>query len=323
MPLIQIIFIAPLVRSIFAALSASSPIYLWAALEINTISFIPIIISSLAPESLRAAIKYFFIQAYASVALLIGPVMNLPFSLSLTIAMLAKIGAAPFHNWYPSVISNIQWSSIFILSTVQKIAPLWILIDNLRFSPLISLLAGVNAIVGGIGGLAQSDIRNILAFSSIGHIGWIIYAILFSQPTTLIYYVRYLLHLTLIIYTFIIFNIYSPKDVISISSVPKFWKILIFLSLLSIGGLPPLLGFIPKLIILNLSAYSTIIPMLLILGSYLNIYFYINLLWSSFMVNPTTFNLLPLNKIFVTFFCAITLSTLLILVYGLNIHLQP
>ena len=321
MSLIQTIFIIPLIVSSIVALSASSPLYIWIALEINTISFIPIIISSLKPESLRRAIKYFFIQAYASLILLISPITNISFSYLILISILIKLGAAPFHNWFPAVIINLQWPTVFIISTWQKIAPLWILLENIHLNLIFSILASLNALVGGIGGLTQREIRGLLAFSSIGHIGWLIYSFSFSNFITFIYYLSYIIHLLIITFLFSKYFVNTPKNINQISPTNKLWIRLIPLSLLSIGGLPPLLGFIPKFLIINLATLSSVVPLILIIRSYLNIYYYINIIWSTFMSNPqlTLKNYFPLkNRLFIILTSFIRLQ---ILFCGLNIHL--
>lgn len=323
MALTQSLFRIPLILSTLTALSASTPIYIWARLEINTIVFIPIIISARKPESTHSAIKYFFVQAFASLIFLIGPIVQTPFFIFITAAMLIKLGAAPFHNWYPSVISNLSWAGAFILSTWQKIAPLVIISENTLHVLLLTTLARLNALIGGLGGLAQSEIRPLLAFSSIGHIGWIFYTIILSNITMGLYFISYFIHLIIIIGLLNQTNIYTPKDIPSLIPSSSTLKILFPLLLLSLGGLPPLLGFIPKFLVINLSSSSLILPVLLILGSYINIYYYITLIWGYFINNyqETKLNFSTLHIILLSSFILSTL--LLIVIYGLNIYFQP
>lgn len=323
MVLTQWLFRIPLILSTLTALSASTPIYIWASLEINTIVFIPIIINAEKPESSHRAIKYFFIQAFASLIFLVGPVLQIPFFIFITAAILIKLGAAPFHNWYPSVIVNLSWPSALILSTWQKIAPLGIITENSLNIVLLRALARLNALIGGLGGLAQSELRPLLAFSSIGHIGWLFYTIMFSNTTIILYFLSYFLHLILIIILLYQTNIHTPKDIPSLISTSKLIKVLIPGLLLSLGGLPPLLGFIPKFLVINLSSSSIILPLLLILGSYINIYYYITLIWGVFINNyqDTKFNLPTLYTIGTSAF--IFSALLLIIIYGLNIYFQP
>ena len=321
MLLIQYLFLWSLALSTFITLSASVPLYAWAALEVNTIAFIPIILDPSKPERVRAAIKYFFIQAYASLIFLIGPLLWHVPEIAVFLAMIIKLGISPFHNWYPSVISNLNWPSAFFISTWQKIAPLWILRENTVNTHLVAPLAALNAIVGGLGGLIQTEIRPLLAFSSIGHIGWVIFRIPLSVLVILIYFISYTLHLGVLIYLFYINKTNTPKDISSSNLIPGQVKATVALTLLSLGGIPPLLGFIPKFIIILVRAPLFLPPLFLILGSYINIYYYISIIWVPLITSPQP--ILPSLAIkgVATLTLFIVSRLALILICGLNIHL--
>jgi len=98
MLLIQCLFFWSLALSTFITLSARVPLYTWAALEVNTIAFIPIILDPSKPERVRAAIKYFFVQAYASLIFLVGPLLWHAPEITVFLAMVVKLGISPFHN---------------------------------------------------------------------------------------------------------------------------------------------------------------------------------------------------------------------------------
>ncbi len=290
MLLIQCLFFWSLTLSTFIALSASAPLYTWAALEVNTIAFIPIIVDPSKPERVRAAIKYFFIQAYASLVFLVGPLLWPIPEITVFLAMMVKLGISPFHNWYPSVVSGLNWSSVFFISTWQKIAPLWVLRENIVNTHIVAPLAALNAMVGGVGGLIQTRIRPLLAFSSIGHMGWIIFRVPLSAQNILIYFVSCTSHLGILMYLFYINKINTPKDISSSKLVPNQVKIRVALTLLSLGGLPPLLGFIPKFVVILARAPLFLPPLFLMLGRYINTYYYISAIWISFIT--------PLNQYF-------------------------
>jgi NADH:ubiquinone oxidoreductase subunit 2 (subunit N) len=83
-----------------------------------------------------------------------------------------KLGMAPFHFWLPHVIGGIRWVSCVVLSVWQKVGPIFIL-RSFVFSwrLYIFIFAALGAIVGGVGGINQSQLRVLLAYSSIGHMG--------------------------------------------------------------------------------------------------------------------------------------------------------
>lgn len=321
MLLIQWLFCWSLFLSTLVAISARVPLYTWAALEINTIAFIPIILDPRKPERVRAAIKYFFIQAYASLIFLVGPLLNSFPEITIFLAIIIKLGISPFHNWYPSVISSLNWLSAFFLSTWQKIAPLWILSENTYNIQIIIPIASLNAIIGGLGGLIQTEIRPLLAFSSIGHIGWLTFRIPLSNFIIFFYFLSYALHLSILIYLFFSFKINTPKDMSSSNSISSQTKLVIALSLLSLGGLPPLLGFIPKLLVILVSTPLFIPPFILIIGSYINIYYYISIIWITFITNPQPMKSINYRKTSLYLITFILSTLFLTLICGLNIYL--
>ena len=320
---IQWLFCWSLITSSLVALSARTPFYTWARLEINTIAFIPIILDPNKPEAVRATIKYFFIQAYASIIFLIGPLLTTLPEFTIFVAILIKLGISPFHNWYPAVISRLNWSAALFLSTWQKIAPLWILTENTNNFSLIPVLAALNALVGGLGGLIQTEIRPLLAFSSIGHMGWLGYALPHSNPITLFYFLSYTIHLIILMNFIYLANIDTPKDLSSSTFITGSNKIILALTLLSLGGLPPLFGFIPKLIILLISLPLSILPIFLIIGRYLNIYYYITIIWTNFITSPQPFHHTHTIKNIIHLTALIFSTLFIILICGLNIHLEP
>nr|YP_010295737.1 NADH dehydrogenase subunit 2 [Polydora hoplura]QYL01505.1 NADH dehydrogenase subunit 2 [Polydora hoplura] len=321
MLLIQWLFCWSLFLSTFVAISASIPLYTWAALEVNTIAFIPMMLDPSKPESVRAAMKYFFIQAYASLIFLVGPLLNSLPEMTIFLAMMMKLGMSPFHNWYPSVMASLNWMSAFFISTWQKIAPLWILSENIFNSHLVAPIAALNAMIGGLGGLMQTEIRPLLAFSSIGHMGWLLFSAPLSNFILFLYFISYSLHLMILMYLFYSSKINTPKDMSSSNSLSTQTKLVIALSLLSLGGLPPLLGFIPKLLVLMISAPLFIFPLLLMIGSYINIYYYMSIMWVTFMTSPQPIKSVNSSNITLYLATFITSILFLTLICGLNMHL--
>lgn len=279
--------------TILIVISSNNWLFIWIGLELNLLSFIPLIINSSKYQESDAIIKYFLIQALGSRILLLASRIIL-FNeirwitpLLVTSSIIIKLGIAPCHFWFPSVIASISWTSCLILRTLQKVAPLTILIYTSLSSyiiPLIILLASINVILGGSMGIAQTKIKSIIAFSSITHIGWILRAKISFIPCTAI---AYLAIYSVIIMPLIIYIAYSSLNFsyqLNQNSSFNFIKIFsIPILLLSLGGIPPLLGFIPKwLIIMYLNTKFSII-IILIIGSIINLYFYLRIVFNSIM----------------------------------------
>ena len=272
-------------RTIFV-ISSEPWIAIWAGLEFNLIAFIPLLISTPTPSSTEAAIKYFIIQTFASIIFLISLVLTGIYSLTavsillLASAILTKIGAAPFHQWVPNVIATSSWVNLFLILSWQKIAPIVILLKALPSSSnsFLVIISCISSLVGGLGGMNQTQARTLIAFSSIGHIGWILVAVLSSTNLTLIYFVIYILNLFAITHIFMSISTSSLVSALNIIKLPPLYASVTFLLFFSLGGMPPFLGFLPKLFIIKEIILSSLtLPLILIIsGSLLRLYYYIS-----------------------------------------------
>nr|ADV36619.1 NADH dehydrogenase subunit 2 [Thylamys elegans] len=281
----------------------------WMGLEINTLAIIPLMTSSHHSRSTESAIKYFMTQATASMIIMFSIIFNASMtnqwnitqvynqwaSLLMTIALAMKLGLAPFHFWVPEVIQGTTLLSGMMLLTWQKIAPISILyqISPSLNMPLLVTLSIMSAILGGWGGLNQTHLRKILAYSSISHMGWMTIIILIMPSLTL---------LNLLIYfaaTITMFMLFNFINVTKINSLSNLWNksptlmIILTMTLLSLGGLPPLTGFMPKWLILKeLITYNNIfMATMLALSALLNLFFYMRIIYSSTLTMfPSTNN---------------------------------
>lgn len=295
--------------------SSNSWVSIWVGLEINLLSFIPLIVEKKNLFSSESSLKYFLIQAIASRILIFSIILfttlsskflNLDLLILVLISssLLLKVGAAPFHFWLPNVIEGLPWGTNFIILTWQKIAPILILSYCLNSLLLtFSILASV--IFGSIGGLNQTSLRKIIAFSSINHLGWIITRMLYNEILWEIYFYFYLFLNLSIILIFYKKNIFNINQTFRLSS--NFLKICMFLNLLSIGGLPPFLGFFPKWIIIerivNVKRFLTL--NIILFFTLIALYFYLRIAYSSLLFS--NFNT---NWSFKIIFCPKTFKTI-------------
>jgi len=249
------------------AYSSNTWFILWISLEINMIAFIPIIFSQTS-ISLKSIIKYFVIQSFARSLFLIRRILsdmrerNQIFSELVRLALLTKLGIFPLYFWFPDVREGLSWHVFFILCTWQKLIPLIILRClwvNLTF---ISIL--IRGWIGCLGILNLTSLRKILAFSSINNLAWIVIRLINPNINWLLFLIVYrgvILRLIIIIK---FNNLASLPQIINFSG-GNFNKRFLFL-LLSLGGLPPLVGFFPKWIIISrirIDAWFLIINLLI------------------------------------------------------------
>nr|APH08368.1 NADH dehydrogenase subunit 2 [Tamias dorsalis] len=272
---------------------------IWVGLEMSMLAIIPILISKANPRSTEAASKYFLIQATASMILMMGSIINFMntgqwtltssynsiSSLMFTIALSMKMGLAPFHLWVPEVTQGVPIVSGLILLTWQKIAPISIMI---QISPsidstLITTMAILSIMLGGWGGLNQIQLRKIMAYSSIAHMGWMMAIITFNPNLTLLNLIIYIL---LTFNMFILFNYNKTTTTLSLSNTWNKSPLLtstILIVLMSLGGLPPLTGFMPKWMIIKelVSNNNIILPTFMAMTALLNLFFYMRLIYST------------------------------------------
>nr|QUT08459.1 NADH dehydrogenase subunit 2 [Exhippolysmata ensirostris] len=282
----RLLFLMSAILGTIITASSSTWLACWMGLELNLLSFIPIMSSSQNLYKSEAALKYFLIQALGSAIILSWSPSLLIFSHDnalaiLLLAILLKMGAAPFHLWLPSVMQGLHWPQCLILMTLQKIAPLTMLL-YLTFSQLLTTLillsSSLSAIVGGLAGINQTLTRKILAYSSINHIGWMLSTVLLSEWITIYYFMIYAAISSSIVMILHYQQVFHLSSILS-TSLSSSSQIILSLSLLSLAGLPPFLGFLPKMLVINTLAQDYLIwSAVLTMSSLLTLYFYIRIL---------------------------------------------
>nr|WGW14515.1 NADH dehydrogenase subunit 2 [Scomberomorus aff. guttatus]WGW14516.1 NADH dehydrogenase subunit 2 [Scomberomorus aff. guttatus] len=266
----------------------------WMGLEMNTLAIIPLMAQNHHPRAVEATTKYFLTQATAAAMLLFASTTNAwltgqwnieqmthPIPTTMIILALAlKIGLAPLHSWLPEVLQGLDLTTGLILSTWQKLAPFALILQLHSTNPTMLIMLGITStLVGGWGGLNQTQLRKMLAYSSIAHLGWMILILQFSPSLTL------LTLLTYIIMTCSAFLTFKLNKATTINMLATSWTkapaltSLTPLVLLSLGGLPPLTGFMPKWLILQELSKQDLAPMatLAALSALLSLYFYLRL----------------------------------------------
>nr|QOL11798.1 NADH dehydrogenase subunit 2 [Grallaria rufula cochabambae] len=288
----------------------------WTGLEINTLAILPLISKPHHPRAIEAATKYFLIQATASTLLLFSSMTNAWFTgqwditqlthptscLLLTTAISMKLGLAPFHFWFPEVLQGSSLVTGLLLATAMKLPPIaLLLLTSHSLNPiLLTLMAITSTALGGWAGLNQTQIRKILAFSSISHLGWMTIIIIYNPKLTLLTFFLYCLMTTTIFFTL------NTTKTLKLSTMMTAWTKIpsltatLMLALLSLAGLPPLTGFLPKWLIIQeltkqeMTPAATIIALLSLLG----LFFYLRLAYcATITLPPNSINYMKLWQI--------------------------
>nr|ANC48922.1 NADH dehydrogenase subunit 2 [Laonastes aenigmamus] len=306
-PLTWLIIYSTLLSGTLITLISSHWFLAWTGLEMSMFAMIPILTTKSNPRSIEAATKYFLIQATASMILMMAMVLNATnsghwaitnlnnhhVSNMLVLALLMKLGLSPFHFWVPEVAQGATLISSMIMLTWQKLAPLAILYQiHPSINPTMAcLLAVLSTLIGGWGGLNQLQLRKILAYSSIAHMGWMISAMVYNPLATLTNLTVYIL-LTILLFSTFHHNMSTTTNSLGLTwNTNPTLTVMIMLALLSLGGLPPFTGFFPKWLIIQELIHNNniILPTTMAMAALLNLFFYMRLVYStSLTLLPTT-----------------------------------
>nr|AKH03598.1 NADH dehydrogenase subunit 2 [Vireo bellii bellii] len=303
-PQAKLIFTFSLMLGTTLTISSNHWIMAWAGLEINTLSVLPLISKSHHPRAIEAATKYFLVQAAASTLVLFSGMTNAwhtgqwditqlthPVScMILTAALSMKLGLVPFHFWFPEVLQGSPLTTGLILSTVMKLPPIALLfMTSHSLNPtLLTTMAILSVALGGWMGLNQTQIRKIMAFSSISHLGWMTIILIYNPKLTLLNFYLYVLMTAAVFLTF------NSIKTLKLSTLMTTWaktpslSVTLLLILMSLAGLPPLTGFLPKWLIIqeltkqHMAPTATIISLLSLLG----LFFYLRLAYCATITLP-------------------------------------
>lgn len=324
------LFILILIFGTILTISSNSWLSAWIGLEINLIAFIILITNQNNFLSSESSLIYFIFQVFASLLFLFSILVYinscifffiyklLNINLIILVSLLIKIGRTPFHFWIPLIIENLNWFNNLILISWQKIAIIIIIIYCLKHN-LFLLFIFLSSFIRAIKGFNQISIRKIIAYSSINHIRWIIRSILISEIIWKFYFFRYIIILINLIIIFYKFNLFYINQIFFFNIKINYIKFLLFFNILSIGGLPPFLGFFPKIVVIQelINFDYFLIIFIIINFSLIILFYYFRLIFSSFLLNSRnikSFTILNKNNNFIFFFNFLNNILLLIII---------
>lgn len=252
---------------------------LWASLEINILAFLSILAILKSTKSKKPKTFYYFIPQACGSLLLVLPmaaIITSPVSLKilfhsgLTMGLCIKAGMPPFHGWFISLTPLVSKWTFFLLSTLQKIMPLYFIqLLNSRFLPAIILFS---TLLTSVARLLTHNTQLLLAWSSIFTASWILSTERFTLRAA--YIIFYALGISLILLSSGTFSEnFSHKEKLN-----KLQTIIFMAGALSIAGVPPFTTFFTKLLILQRLVNSEFLILALVLASIVWIYRYLKLI---------------------------------------------
>nr|WNH36670.1 NADH dehydrogenase subunit 2 [Nasutitermes sp.] len=297
----KILLLTTLVGGVLVSVSSNSWLGAWMGLEINLMSFIPLMSNVKNMYNTEASLKYFIVQVLASATLLFMVVMKtltedlFTFESStytpmiICTPLLLKSGAAPLHWWFPGVMEGLSWENCALLMTVQKAAPLMLMSYLIEINAFTLSIILLSTIVGSIGGLNQTSMRKILTYSSINHTGWMLIALTTSENLWMVYFAIYSTLALTVVSAIKLSGTSFINQTMLTNKETTLMKFMMFTSLLSLGGLPPFLGFLPKWIIIQAMITNNMAPLatVVVVTSLITLYYYLKISYSSFMILST------------------------------------
>tara|TARA_A100001011_G_scaffold165152_1_gene173834 strand:- start:23 stop:1453 length:1431 start_codon:yes stop_codon:yes gene_type:complete len=223
----------------------------------------------------------------------------------ITASLCFKFGAAPFHMWVPDIYQGSLISTTILLSTLPKIA-VFIVFLKLYFIPFILLkevwsdilifVGMLSIIIGSLFALTQENIKRLLAYSAISNIGFIILSLgLISVDgihASLYYTVVY--SLTALASFGIITHITSNSngiekitDIAGLAKTHPYFALLILITMLSSAGIPPLIGFHAKLMVIKalISSSYIILSIIVVMMTVVSAYYYLKIIKTIYFDN--------------------------------------
>ncbi|MBT3277153.1 MAG: NADH-quinone oxidoreductase subunit NuoN [Candidatus Thioglobus sp.] len=320
------------VLGMMVMVSGYSLLTLYLGLEILSLSLYTLIaIARERAGAVEAALKYFVLGAIASGLLLYGMSMIYGISGSLNINEIAsfassanlasretlilnfglvflvigiafKLGAVPFHMWVPDVYQGAPTSVTLFLSTVPKIAAVAmlvrILVDGLGamhayWSDLFMILAVLSIALGSVVALMQTNIKRMLAYSTISHVGFIMLGFVtgvVSGYGAAVFYILVYILMSLAAFGMIIllnkkgFEADQISDFRGLSKHSPWFALMMLVTMLSMAGVPPFIGFYSKFFILQqvISAGFVTVAVVAVVFAVISAYYYLQIIKSMY-----------------------------------------
>jgi len=259
---------------------------MWIILELNILRFLPII-SLKERFEIENSIKYFLIQSWASIIFLMrfffSNYLFTNMNILIILRIFIKLGIIPFHRWFIRILKTSSIYILILLSSIQKLIPL-IIINNIYMETNLLYIRIALMLIINILLLPRTiNLNKILSISSLNNLIWLLYRTIISIKLILIFIFIYIFLLTRLN---IIYNYYNFNIFLQINRINFFDKVILTMIFISLGGIPPILGFLIKFIILKIIFLheNLFIIILIIFSSLILLYYYLSRIYY-FLIN--------------------------------------
>ncbi len=335
-------------------ISANSLLTMYLGLETLSLSLYALVaFDRNSAESAESAMKYFVLGAIASGSLLYGiswvygmtgslqfdhiaaaveadDINNMPllFGMAFMIVGIAfKFGAVPFHMWLPDVYQGARTPVTLYIASAPKLAALAlilrVLVDglgdlHLAWQGMIMVVAVLSLIVGNVVAIAQTNIKRMLGYSAIAHVGFILLAVFTGTEegyaAALFYTLTYVVMAAgafgiVILLSREGFEAENLVDFKGLNTRSPWFALMMLFFMFGMAGVPPWVGFFAKLNVISvvLDAGFPILAIIMVLASVVGAFYYLRVIWhmyfdsaadrSVFQANLDTKVVLSLNGV--------------------------
>jgi NADH-quinone oxidoreductase subunit N len=320
------------VTGMMVMVSAGDLIALYMGLELQSLALY--VIAAFNRDSLRsteAGLKYFVLGALSSGMLLYGASLvygyagttvfegiatviaaegvslGMTFGLVFICAALAfKISAAPFHMWTPDVYEGSPTPVTAFFATAPKVAAAVLFARVLyagfgdavsAWQQILVFVAIASMFLGAIAAIGQSDLKRLLAYSSIGHMGYALVGLAAGTEAgaqSLLIYLSIYLVMNIGVFAFILTMerdgqpVASIPDLSGLSRTRPAEAMAIAILMLSLAGLPPLVGFFGKFFVFKAAVDAGLTPLAIAgaIASVIGAFYYLNIVRVMYLTEP-------------------------------------
>lgn len=335
MPLSECLVLAMLsVVGMMVLINAADLLSLYLGLELMALpTYALVAIRRDHGPALEAAIKYFVMGAIASGFLLYGMSILFGAAQSLQLSSIAqviastpasedvlvvfgmvflmggiafKLGAAPFHAWVPDVYDGAPLSTTLFISTAPKVAALALIMRllpealpglHLSWQPILIVMAILSLAIGNISAIIQTNVKRMLAFSSIAHMGYFLLAL--ATNSTHGYRAATFYMISYAIMSLAAFGVLTLlessgdrvdtlDDLKGLNTRHPWIAFVMLMVMFSMAGVPPLVGFMAKLSVIEalIQVHSVTLAVIAILFAIIGVYYYIRVVKAMYFDAP-------------------------------------
>ncbi len=312
--------------------SAGGLISLYMGLELQSLAlYVIAAFNRDSPRSTEAGLKYFVLGALSSGLLLYGASLIYGYtgstrfdkiaqvieaegvSLGLTFglvflcaAMAFKISAAPFHMWTPDVYEGSPTPVTFFFATAPKVAAgalfARVLFDGFghavaEWQQVLVFISIASMYLGAIAAIGQSNLKRLMAYSSIGHMGFALVGLAAGTEAgaqSLLLYLAIYVVMNLGVFAFILSMERDGRPVVAIADLAGLARVrpghalAVAVLMFSLAGLPPMVGFFAKFFVFKAAVDAGLAPLALAgaVASVIGAYYYMNIVRVMYLTEP-------------------------------------